>query len=94
MFGFVRMAAMAHAYGALCWHGSGVDLGIAEHSYLHAAASARNCVLPSDLVGSWVREDDLIVSPLRIEEGHAVVPNAPGLGCELDLDALRRHRVD
>lgn len=93
MIGFVRMAAMAHAYGALCWHGSGVDLGITEHSYLHAAACARNCVLPSDLVGSWVREDDLIAEPLPIEDGHATVPNKPGLGCELDLAAVERYQV-
>lgn len=93
MVQFIRSAAMAAAYGSLCWHGSGVDLGIMEHSYLHAAACARNCVLPSDLVGSWVREDDLIVAPLPIEEGFAIVPNAPGLGCELDVDALERYRV-
>jgi muconate cycloisomerase len=93
MVQFVRSAAMAAAYGSLCWHGSGVDLGIMEHSYLHAAACARNCVLPSDLVGSWVREDDLIVDGLKFEDGHAVVPSLPGLGCELDLNALERYKV-
>ena len=93
MVQFIRSATMAAAYGSLCWHGSGVDLGIMEHSYLHAAACARNCVLPSDLVGSWVREDDLIVGGLRFEDGCAVVPTAPGLGCELDMAALERYRV-
>jgi muconate cycloisomerase len=93
MVQFLRLAAMAHAYGSLCWHGSGVDLGLAEHAYLHAAACARNCVLPSDLVGSWVREDDLIVSPLSLEDGHALVPSTPGLGCELDLAAVERYAV-
>jgi muconate cycloisomerase len=93
MVQFVRNAAMAAAYGSLCWHGSGVDLGIAEHSYLHACAAARNCVLPSDLVGGWVREDDLIASPLQIEDGYAVVPDRPGLGCEFDEAALKRYQV-
>jgi muconate cycloisomerase len=91
MVQFVRNAAMAAAAGMLCWHGSGVDLGIAEHAYLHAAACARNCVLPSDLVGSWVREDDLIVTPLHFEDGHALVPETPGLGCELDEAAVERY---
>ena len=80
MVQFVRSAAMAAAYGALCWHGSGVDLGIMEHSYLHAAACARNCVLPSDLVGSWVREDDLVTGGLRFEDGCAVLPATPAWG--------------
>ena len=31
MVEFVRMASMAAAYGSNVWHGSGVDLGIAEH---------------------------------------------------------------
>ncbi|MDQ3701969.1 MAG: hypothetical protein M3442_13765 [Chloroflexota bacterium] len=93
MVQFGRNAAMAGAAGMLCWHGSGVDLGITEHSYLHAAACARNCVLPSDLVGSWVREDDLIVQPIRFEDGHAVLPEKPGLGCELDEAAVQRYLV-
>jgi len=90
---FVKNAYMVEAAGMLCWHGSGVDLGILEHSYLHAVAAARNCVLPSDFVGSWTREDDLIVEPMRFENGYAIVPDKPGLGCELDLDAVERYRV-
>ena len=93
MVQFVRNAAMAEAAGMVCWHGSGNDLGIMEHSYLHAAAAARNCVLPSDFVGSWSREDDLIVEPIQFEGGYAVVPERPGLGCELDLAAVEKYRV-
>lgn len=93
MVQFVQNAAMAEAAGMVCWHGSGNDLGIMEHSYLHAAAAARNCVLASDFVGSWTREDDLIVEPIRFEAGHAIVPDRPGLGCELDRVALEKYQV-
>jgi muconate cycloisomerase len=93
MVDFLRSAAIVAAAGTLCWHGSGVDLGIREHAMLHAAACARNCALPSDLVGSWVREDDLIVEPIQFDEGYALVPDRPGLGCELDLEAVERHAV-
>ena len=93
MVSFVRNAATVAAAGALCWHGSGVDLGITEHAMLHAAACARNCALPSDLVGSWVREDDLIVEPIQFDDTYALVPDGPGLGCELDLEALERYTV-
>jgi L-alanine-DL-glutamate epimerase-like enolase superfamily enzyme len=93
MVQFVRNAAIAHAASIPVWHGSGVDLGIVELSYLHAAAAARNCTLASDFVGSWVREDDLIVEGIQFDGGCAIVPQAPGLGCELDMDALERYRI-
>jgi muconate cycloisomerase len=93
MLQFVRNAAIAHGAGIPCWHGSGVDLGIMELSYLHAAAAARNCVLGSDFVGSWTRVDDLIVEGLQFQDGYAIVPQKPGLGCELDMDAIERYRV-
>ena len=93
MVQFVRNAAIAHGAGIPCWHGSGVDLGIMELSYLHAAAAARNCVLGSDFVGSWTRVDDLVVEGLQFENGYAIVPDKPGLGCELDLDAVEKYRV-
>jgi muconate cycloisomerase len=93
MVGFLRNAAMVAAAGTLCWHGSGVDLGIWEHAALHAAACARNCALPNDLVGSWVREDDLVVEGIRFDGGYAIVPQEPGLGCELDLEAVERYAV-
>jgi muconate cycloisomerase len=93
MVQFVRNAAMAHAAGIPCWHGSGNDLGIIEFSYLHAAAAARTCLLGSDFVGSWTREDDLVVEGIQFEGSNAVVPDKPGLGCELDMDALERYQV-
>jgi len=93
MVEFVRMASMASAYGSHVWHGSGVDLGVAEHSYLHACAAAHACVLPSDLVGSWVREHMLVESPMTFTDGHVAVPDAPGLGCEFDMDAVRHQSV-
>src|SRR5262249_46656893 len=90
---FPKWAAVADAAGMLCWHGSGVDLGILEASYLHAAAVARNCVLPADVFGLLVREDDLLAEPLQIQKGLAAVPQRPGLGVELDTDALARYQV-
>lgn len=91
MFGFQRNAATAAAAGLPCWHGSGNDLGIADTSYVHAAAAAPNCTMASDFVGGWTREDDLIVEPISYEDGHVPTPMKPGLGCDLDYDALQRY---
>jgi hypothetical protein len=81
---FVRSAHIADAAGVPIWHGSGVDLGITDTSYVHACAAAPNCTLASDIVGNFLREDDLLVEPIRFEDGHALVPQKPGLGVELD----------
>ena len=88
---FGRNAAVAAAAGMRCWHGSGNDLGIIDTSYIHAAAVVPNCTMASDFVGSWTREDDLIVEPIAFADGFTPVPMAPGLGCELDLGALERY---
>ncbi|MEZ4867330.1 MAG: enolase C-terminal domain-like protein [Caldilineaceae bacterium] len=90
---FQRNAAVAAAGGLRCWHGSGNDLGIIETAYLHAAATAPNCTMASDFVGSWTREDDLIVEPLALADGSVAVPMIPGLGCQLDMAALTRYTV-
>lgn len=90
---FVRLADIADAAGIPCWHGSEVDLGILEASYVHASAMARNCSLPGDIFGELVREDDLIVRPLEIRSGRVRVPREPGLGVELDRAAAEKYRV-
>jgi L-alanine-DL-glutamate epimerase-like enolase superfamily enzyme len=69
-----------------------MDLGIRDMSSVHAAAAA-GCTLPSDIIGAVLREDDLIVEPIHIENGFAHPPTKPGLGVELDLDAVEHYRV-
>lgn len=93
MADFVKMAWMAEQAGIRCWHGSGVDLGIRDMSYVHASIAAGNCTLPGDMVGNFLREDDLIEEPIPIENGCARLPTAPGLGVTLDEAALARYRV-
>ena len=90
---FVKTAAIADAAGTPCWHGSGVDLGIRDASYVHACAAARSCTLASDIIGNFLREDDLIAEPLVVEAGQILVPSGPGLGVTLDWAALEHYRV-
>lgn len=91
LFGFVRNAAVAAAAGLPCWHGSGNDLGIMDTSFVHAAAAAPNCTMASDFVGSWTREDDLIVEPIPFVDGYVPTPLSPGLGCEIDEKAMEHY---
>jgi muconate cycloisomerase len=93
MMNCFKTAAMCAAAGIPTWHGSGVDLGIAEAAHTHAAAACESMTLTSDICGETLRVDDLITEPLVIENGHVRVPEGPGLGITLDEDALERYRM-
>jgi len=92
MASFVSNCYLAAAAGMPVWHGSGHDMGICDAAYLHSCAAARNCTLPSDIL-SYQRVDDLLVRPIEIRDSYAIVPDRPGLGVELDEDAVRKYAV-
>jgi len=94
MVDFVRQCYIAEQAGVPVWHGSGVDLGIMDMSYVQACAAAPAATLPSDIVGNFLREDDLIAEPIAIEDGYAKVPDEPGLGIELDEEAVEKYAVE
>ena len=87
----VLLAEIAHLEGKSCWRGSEVDLGISEAMGVHIAAASINCTIPSDLFGELVRVDDLIQQPLQFEQGAVLVPQGPGLGVQLDMEALKQY---
>jgi len=88
-----RMATLAEVARKPFWHGSEVDLGILEAAYVHKCAACEAATLPSDIFGELVRTDDLITEPLSFSGSQVSVPTGAGLGVELDLDALERHRT-
>jgi muconate cycloisomerase len=92
MAGFVAQSYLAGEAGIPVWRGSAHELGILDAALLHCCAAAPNCTYPSDLL-SYQRVDDLIVEPVRIEDSYAIVSDKPGLGVELDMDAVRRYEV-
>jgi L-alanine-DL-glutamate epimerase-like enolase superfamily enzyme len=93
MRSFVRSARLAEFAGIPVWHGSGVELGIRDMSFIHAAAATRSCTIPSDTL-CYLRQSDLLATPFRVEKGYITVPNTPGLGVSLDEAALKKYRVD
>jgi L-alanine-DL-glutamate epimerase-like enolase superfamily enzyme len=66
-------------------------MGVLQHLRLHASACARNCLLASDLCSEWVREHTLVKQRMEYRDGGAVVPNRPGLGVELDHEAIKKY---
>jgi muconate cycloisomerase len=89
---FVANCYIAQVEGMPVWHGSGNDMGIIDAAYTHSCAAAPNCTFPSDILG-YLREDDLVVTPIEIKDSYATVPQTPGLGVELDEEAAKKYHV-
>lgn len=89
---FVHMARIAEDGGLPVWIASNVDLGLYDVFRLHAALATPNCTFGSDLCGSFVHEHSLLSQPLVVD-GQAAAPDAPGLGVELDEEAVARYTV-
>jgi muconate cycloisomerase len=91
---FQRLDAIAHAANLPCWHGSELDLGVAEAMYVHCCAAASSCQWPSDIFGRLIREHDLLRAPLRREPPFIYLPSGPGLGVEIDTEAAAHYQTN
>jgi L-alanine-DL-glutamate epimerase-like enolase superfamily enzyme len=49
--------------------------------------------LPSVLTTSGLRRE-VVIDNLALKDGQLVLPNKPGLGIELNYDALQKYRVN
>ena len=71
------------------WFYSG-DFGIATAAYLQIAAATPYVSAPSQSLLRWTTDDVIAGGPFSPEGGIVQVPDGPGLGVELDENALRR----
>ena len=72
------------------WCGGMLETGIGRAANAMLAA-LDGFTLPGDISASsrfWAR--DIVVDPITVVDGHVAVPDAPGLGFELDMDELER----
>ncbi|MFE2746886.1 glucarate dehydratase family protein [Streptomyces scopuliridis] len=86
------LAAICDTFGlGLSMH-SNSHLGISLAAMTHLAAATPNLGYACDTHWPWKSPDDDVIVPgaLAFEGGAVAVPTAPGLGVELDRDALGR----
>jgi L-rhamnonate dehydratase len=89
----VKAAAIAESVGIPVTLHSGGELGLSQAAYLHLAASIPNLSLAIDNeIGHLA--GDIITTPFTADRGTLTVPDRPGLGVDVDVDALERYRVD
>ena len=87
--GTQRFAAACENAGVGFWFYSG-DLGIATAAYLHVAAATPSLCRANQSLLRWTADDVIVGGPFSPEHGKLAIPTGPGLGVELDEEALMR----
>ncbi len=88
-----RCSVVADAADMPVWlQTAGLSLGVAAAFATHVGAVIKNATLPADTL-HFLKENDLIGGALPPQNGHLKVPQTPGLGVELDEEALAKYRV-
>ena len=92
ILGMKRLAGIASDLGISLSHHCGFDLGVKTAAVLHAVSTTPAINLPPDTV-YYAWEDDVVTDPFTIENGTIAVPDAPGLGVDVDPDKLEAYRI-
>lgn len=88
MAGSVRVAQLCHEFGLTWGSHSNNHFDISLAMFTHAGAAAPGEITALDTHWIWQDGQGLTASPLQIEDGQVRVPEAPGLGIELDRARL------
>jgi L-rhamnonate dehydratase len=87
-----RIAELAEQRGIPCvphaW-----STGLIKAASMHLVASIPNALFLEYTLSDSPLNTDLFADPVRLRDGVAHVPEAPGLGVTLDTDVLRRYAV-
>ncbi|WP_312959877.1 glucarate dehydratase [Stutzerimonas nitrititolerans] len=90
MSGSVRVAQMCHDWGLTWGSHSNNHFDISLAMFTHVAAAAPGRITAIDTHWIWQDGQYLTREPLHIVGGKVTVPHKPGLGVELDWDALAK----
>ncbi|MHA6639177.1 glucarate dehydratase [Stutzerimonas frequens] len=90
MAGSVRVAQMCADFGLTWGSHSNNHFDISLAMFTHVAAAAPGRITAIDTHWIWQDGQHLTREPLQIVGGKVAVPQKPGLGVELDWDALRK----
>lgn len=66
--------------------------GIAGAFEAHVGAVVKNATMAADNL-HFLREDDLVKPHLEVKDGFIQVPQKPGIGVELDMEAVDKYRI-
>jgi glucarate dehydratase len=90
MQGSVRVAQMCHEWGLTWGSHSNNHFDISLAMFTHVAAAAPGKITAIDTHWIWQDGQHLTKNPLKIVGGMIAVPERPGLGVEIDMEAIEK----
>jgi glucarate dehydratase len=88
MSGSVRVAQLCDAWGLTWGSHSNNHFDVSLAMFTHVAAAAPGAITAIDTHWIWQDGQRITKAPYRIADGYLEVPDAPGLGVELDEDRV------
>jgi muconate cycloisomerase len=83
------ISEIASAAGVPCHSGTSIETAIGTAASLQLACAAPAVTWGSELFGPLLMREQLVTTPLHYADGELHLPDGPGLGVELDPDAVR-----
>jgi galactonate dehydratase len=85
-----KIAAIADTYHVpISFHNTKGPIGILAAA--HVMASIPNAA-PCEFISNIPWRDEIITHPLQVEKGHIILSDRPGLGVDLNMDGIEKHR--
>jgi len=89
LLGLRKVAAVAEAAGIGLYGGCLLESSVGAAAHLHAFSTFRVMDWGCEHFGPQILTSDLVTEPLRFEDFHVHIPDAPGLGVILDDEKMR-----
>jgi galactonate dehydratase len=86
-----KLAGMAEAHHIMMAPHSGTLGPVAEFAALHLLAAIPNTLMLERIENDWAGRNEVISAPPVLENGHLIVPTAPGLGIDINEEAIARY---
>jgi len=90
LFRAAQIFTLCEAAGIPCVIGSMPETGVGTAAEVHLGVAMSNLGFASGCCGSSYFDEDLLRTPLRVEDGLAYPPDGPGLGVEVDERVFER----
>ena len=90
MQGSVRVAQLCQTWGLTWGSHSNNHFDVSLAMFTHVAAAAPGKVTAIDTHWIWQDGQHLTKNPFQIVDGQVALPKKPGLGIELDMDAVEK----
>lgn len=87
--GLLEIGSLADAYRVRVAPHNYNSTSVGLASTLHVAASLPNFLITEYFVNAVEASNSIAVDPFSVEDGRILLPDRPGLGIDLDEDALR-----